>query len=76
MKNYIALNVIRMEKMYPKIYIFDETLVVSIIWSKFGNRNDRIFKEEEGKRKHRFKLYFKKNRWSKKLFHLRSRTLI
>ena len=51
MKNYIALNVIRMEKMYPKIYIFDETLVVSIIWSKFGNRNDRIFKEEEGKRK-------------------------
>ena len=32
----------------PKIsYIFNETLVLSIIYSKFDNNNDRIFKQEE-----------------------------
>ena len=34
--------------MYPKIsYIFDKILVLSIICSKCGNKNDRISKEEE-----------------------------
>ena len=34
--------------MAPKIsYIFDKTLVLSIIGSKCDNNNERIFKEEE-----------------------------
>ena len=32
----------------PKIsYIFEKTLVLSIICSKFGNDDEKIFKEEE-----------------------------
>ena len=32
----------------PKIlYIFERTLVLSIIWSKCRNENEKIFKEEE-----------------------------
>ena len=47
MKNYCnKCNKYRKLK-NPKIYVFNETLVVSIICGKCGNNNDTIFKIEE-----------------------------
>ena len=31
----------------PKLYTYNEKLVLSIICNKYGNNNDRIFKEEK-----------------------------
>ena len=49
MKKSIVLCAISMKNSKnPKIsYIFNETLVLSIIYSKFDNNNDRIFKQKE-----------------------------
>ena len=45
MKNYNVLNAITLK---PYIIIqFKETLVLSLICSKYGNNNDRTFKEDE-----------------------------
>ena len=47
MKNYCnKCNKYRKLK-NPKIYVFNETLVVSVICGKCGNNNDTIFKIEE-----------------------------
>ena len=49
MKNYIALFVVSIENLKnPKIsYIFEKSLVLSVICSKCRNQDKTIFKEEE-----------------------------
>ena len=47
-KNYcIKCNKYTKFKNPKKSYIFNETLVLSIIYSECGNNNDRVFNQEE-----------------------------